>query len=568
MSAPIHLHLVSDSTGETLESVAKAGLARFEGVSAIKHFWPMVRSEGHLDRVVEEIARRPGLVLYTLVNGGVRDRLEARCATMGLPLVSALDPTIDALSRLLGQAATTRPGRQHLMDEAYFQRVDAINYTMAHDDGQAQDDWDDADIMLIGVSRSSKTPTSIYLANRGYKTANIPLVPQSPPPPSLFRLTRPLIVGLTTSPDRLIAIRRNRLLTMGTGGGDRLCRHGGRHRRGGVRAAAVRRPRRAGDRRHPPLDRGDRGGDHQSGAGARRRRGQGPVTAPVPASRRAADAAAEPAGAMIGMPVAGVIGWPVAHSKSPRIHLFWLAKLGIDGDYSRFAVPPGRLGAAIRALPALGLRGVNVTVPHKVAVIAHLDRLDPAAARVGAVNTVIVEDGRLVGCNTDLAGFGDPLRDVVLAGKPAVLVGAGGAARAALAVLADRGCARIHIINRTPANAAAMARDLGVAPLVTVGGFDAPLPDAALVVNASTLGMAGQPPRDLDLTALPGDTTVYDMVYAPLETPLLAAARSRGLATIDGLSMLIGQAAAAFEIFYGAPAPRQHDAELRAVLTA
>ncbi|WP_310498579.1 pyruvate, water dikinase regulatory protein [Sandarakinorhabdus sp.] len=211
----LHLHLISDSTGETLESVAKAGLARFEGAQAIRHFWPMVRSEGHLDRVIEEIARRPGLVIYTLVDGGVRDRLEQRCATLGLPLVSPLDPTISALSELLGQAATRRPGRQHVMDQAYFRRVDAINYTMVHDDGAGHDDWEEADIVLAGVSRTSKTPTSIYLANRGYKTANIPIVPQSPPPASLFHLKNPLIVGLTTAPDRLMMIRRNRLLTLG-----------------------------------------------------------------------------------------------------------------------------------------------------------------------------------------------------------------------------------------------------------------------------------------------------------------------------------------------------------------
>jgi regulator of PEP synthase PpsR (kinase-PPPase family) len=211
----LHLHLVSDSTGETLETVAKAGLARFEGVEAIKHFWPMVRSEGHLDRVIEEIARRPGLIIYTLVDGGVRDRLEQRCTNLGLPHVSPLDPTIGALSELLGQVAIRRPGRQHVMDAAYFKRVDAINYTMVHDDGAGADDWEEADIVLAGVSRTSKTPTSIYLANRGYKTANIPIVPESPPPPHLFHLQTPMVVGLTTAPDRLVAIRRNRLLTLG-----------------------------------------------------------------------------------------------------------------------------------------------------------------------------------------------------------------------------------------------------------------------------------------------------------------------------------------------------------------
>jgi regulator of PEP synthase PpsR (kinase-PPPase family) len=213
--ARLHLHLISDSTGETLESVAKASLARFEGAAAVKHFWPMVRSEGHLDRVIEEVARRPGLVIYTLVDGAVRNRLEQRCATLGLPCVSPLDPTISALSDLLGQVATRRPGRQHVMDQAYFRRVDAINYTMVHDDGAGGDDWEEADIVLAGVSRTSKTPTSIYLANRGYKTANVPVVPQSPPPPHMFHLKRPLIVGLTTAPDRLMMIRRNRLISLG-----------------------------------------------------------------------------------------------------------------------------------------------------------------------------------------------------------------------------------------------------------------------------------------------------------------------------------------------------------------
>lgn len=210
----LHLHLLSDSTGETLENVAKAGLAQFEGVEAVKHFWPMVRSEGHLDRVLLEIAARPGLIIYTLVNSTVRQRLELRCRAMGLHAISALDPVIDALSRLLGKETITRPGGQHTMDEAYFARVEAIHYTIAHDDGLASEDWDEADVVLAGVSRSSKTPTSIYLANRGYRVANIPLVVESPPPPILFRLTRPLVVGLTTSADRLIQIRRNRLLSL------------------------------------------------------------------------------------------------------------------------------------------------------------------------------------------------------------------------------------------------------------------------------------------------------------------------------------------------------------------
>ncbi|QLC25637.1 kinase/pyrophosphorylase [Parasphingopyxis algicola] len=210
----LHLHLISDSTGETLENIAKAGLAQFDDVETIKHFWPMVRSEGHVDRVFDDIGKQPGLVLYTLVDHNVRRRLETRCRAMGLPAVSALDPVIDALSRLLGMEAKERPGGQHALDAAYFQRVEAIQYTIAHDDGVAPEDWDRADIVLAGVSRTSKTPTSIYLANRGYKVANVPLVPESPPPDTLYRLRNPIIVGLTTSPDRLVQVRRNRLLSL------------------------------------------------------------------------------------------------------------------------------------------------------------------------------------------------------------------------------------------------------------------------------------------------------------------------------------------------------------------
>ena len=210
----LHLHLLSDSTGETLEVVAKACLAQFDGVEALRHFWPMVRSEGHLDRVLDDIERRPGLVLYTLVNSNIRRELEQKCRRRGIYAVSALDPVIDALSAVLGQQAKARPGRQHALDAAYFARVDAIQFSIAHDDGLGSENWEEADVLLAGVSRTSKTPTSIYLANRGFKVANIPLVPESPPPPALFQLKHPLVVGLTTGSDRLIQIRRNRLLSL------------------------------------------------------------------------------------------------------------------------------------------------------------------------------------------------------------------------------------------------------------------------------------------------------------------------------------------------------------------
>ena len=269
---------------------------------------------------------------------------------------------------------------------------------------------------------------------------------------------------------------------------------------------------------------------------------------------------------------AGVIGWPVAHSKSPLIHRFWLGALGVDGDYGRFAVHPDRLGDAICALPALGLRGVNVTVPHKVAVIAHLDRLDAVAARVGAVNTVVDTGGALVGHNTDVAGVITALATMPAAAR-VVLLGMGGAARAALAALRQFDPAHVTIAARDTARASALLGEFGFAgdavPLASAAG---PVASAGVVINATTLGMLGEAamPDNLLLAVAgsPQQPTVFDMVYAPLKTPLLAAARAGGMTGIDGLTMLIGQAAAAFTLFYGAAPPRERDAELRALLTA
>ncbi|PJI88895.1 pyruvate, water dikinase regulatory protein [Sphingomonas koreensis] len=210
----LHLHLLSDSTGETLENIAKAALAQFDDVEVLRHFWPMVRSETHLERILGEIAQNPGLVIFTLVNPEIRRTLETRCRAIGLPAVAPLDPVNHALSSMLGQEMKARPGRQHTLDAAYFARVDAIQFTIAHDDGVNWENWEEADILLAGVSRTSKTPTSIYLANRGFKVANIPIVPESPPPSTLFALKHPMVVGLTTSPERLIQVRRNRLLSL------------------------------------------------------------------------------------------------------------------------------------------------------------------------------------------------------------------------------------------------------------------------------------------------------------------------------------------------------------------
>lgn len=215
MTQRFHLHLLSDSTGETLESIAKAALSQFDDAEhVVKHFWPMVRSESHLDRILTDVATNPGLVLFTLVNRDTRRKLETRCRALGLPAIAALDAVSDAMSNMFGQEAKARPGRQHVMDAAYFARVAAIQFTIAHDDGINAQNWEEADIVLAGVSRTSKTPTSIYLANRGYKTANIPIVPESPPPPNLFQLKHPMVIGLVTSAERLIQVRRNRLLSL------------------------------------------------------------------------------------------------------------------------------------------------------------------------------------------------------------------------------------------------------------------------------------------------------------------------------------------------------------------
>jgi len=210
----LNLHLLSDSTGETLEHIGKAAIAQFENVETIRHFWPMVRSEQHLQRIMEEVARNPGMVLFTLANPSLRRKLENACRALGIPFVAPLDAVTDAMSNLLGQETRNRPGRKHVLDEAYFARIDAIQFTIAHDDGIGWENWEEADIVLAGVSRTSKTPTSIYLANRGFKTANIPLVPESPPPPSLFTLKHPMVVGLTAGAERLVQVRRNRLLSL------------------------------------------------------------------------------------------------------------------------------------------------------------------------------------------------------------------------------------------------------------------------------------------------------------------------------------------------------------------
>ncbi|PHQ67700.1 MAG: phosphoenolpyruvate synthase regulatory protein [Sneathiella sp.] len=209
-----HLHLVSDSTGETLQSMTKAALVQFEGVSPIEHIWTLTRTVRQLDDILDSIAQKPGLVLYTLVNEEMRNVLEIGCKRLNVACVSILDPVLAAFSSYLGQEIKQLPGRQHKLDQNYFGRIDALNFTMAHDDGQMPEGLKDAQIVLVGVSRTSKTPTSFYLAHRGYKTANVPIVPNIPLPDELFSLNKPIVVGLTTSPERLSEIRKNRLLSL------------------------------------------------------------------------------------------------------------------------------------------------------------------------------------------------------------------------------------------------------------------------------------------------------------------------------------------------------------------
>jgi regulator of PEP synthase PpsR (kinase-PPPase family) len=209
-----HVHLVSDSTGETLNALSKAVVARFDGVIPIEHVYPLVRSPRQLERVLREIEDAPGVVIHTIVDRVLRTTLEEGCRNLGPPCIAALDPMIAALGRYLGASLSTRVGAQHALDTDYFNRIEALNYAIAHDDGQGGQDLTSADVVLVGVSRTSKTPTCIYLAHRGVRAANVPLVPGVQLPGQLFELGDTLIVGLLVSPDRLIQIRRNRLLSL------------------------------------------------------------------------------------------------------------------------------------------------------------------------------------------------------------------------------------------------------------------------------------------------------------------------------------------------------------------
>ncbi len=207
-----HLHLVSDATGETLITVARAAAAQYTTVSPVEHLYPMVRSKPQLDRVLDEIAESPGLVLYTLLEEELIQFLEQKCRDIGVPCMSVLGPILRLFQSYLGAETIHRAGAQHVLNAEYFHRIDALNFSMMHDDGQHVEGLEDADVVLVGVSRTSKTPTSIYLANRGVKTGNVPLVPGVPVAPQVEQLSRPLVVGLYASPERIVQIRENRML--------------------------------------------------------------------------------------------------------------------------------------------------------------------------------------------------------------------------------------------------------------------------------------------------------------------------------------------------------------------
>jgi len=209
-----HLHLISDATGETLITVARAAAAQYAHTRAIEHLHAMVRTTKQMDHIIADLEEQPGIVLYTLVDRALSDRLEAGCRRIGIPCVSVLEPILQLLQSYLGTVGERRIGAQHVLDADYFRRIDALNFTMMHDDGQLAGALDEADVVLVGISRTSKTPTSIYLANRGIKTANIPIVPGIALPGELETISRPLVVGLVASPERIIQLRQNRILSL------------------------------------------------------------------------------------------------------------------------------------------------------------------------------------------------------------------------------------------------------------------------------------------------------------------------------------------------------------------
>lgn len=206
--------MISDATGETLITVARAAAAQYTEVRAVEHVHSMVRTTAQLDRVIAALEEKPGIVLYTLVDGALGERLETACRRIGIPCASVLEPVLQLLQAYLGAPGARRVGAQHMLDAEYFRRIDALNFTMIHDDGQLAGSLEEADVVLVGISRTSKTPTSVYLANRGIKVANVPIVPGIPPPAELETLKGPLVVGLTASAERIVQLRENRVLSL------------------------------------------------------------------------------------------------------------------------------------------------------------------------------------------------------------------------------------------------------------------------------------------------------------------------------------------------------------------
>lgn len=209
-----HLHLVSDATGETLITVGRAAAAQYKHTHAIEHIHSLVRTQAHIERALRDMEQAPGIVLYTLVDAGLATALETGCRSLGIPYVAVLEPVLSTFQAYLGTRSAGRVGAQHALDADYFRRIEALNFSLAHDDGQNIEAIEEADVVLVGVSRTSKTPTAIYLANRGIKTANFPMVPGAPVPSALLKAAKPLVVGLVASPDRIVQIRQHRVLTM------------------------------------------------------------------------------------------------------------------------------------------------------------------------------------------------------------------------------------------------------------------------------------------------------------------------------------------------------------------
>ena len=261
-----HLHLVSDSTGETLTTIAKAASVQYQMVRPIEHVHPLVRTTRQLKRVLQEIAQAPGIVLYTVTNKELSEGLERQCTELKIPCLAVLQPIMQVFESYLGAPRTPTVAGQHVLDADYFRRIDALNFTMAHDDGHLPDDLNDADIIILGISRTSKTPTSIYLAQRGYKTANLPLVPSIPLPESLTQPHSAFVVCLIASPDRIAEIRRNRAMMLARQESRRVRRPRSHYRGDRLLAPHLRQAPLAGDRRDAALGRGIGGDDPEAPA--------------------------------------------------------------------------------------------------------------------------------------------------------------------------------------------------------------------------------------------------------------------------------------------------------------